>query len=273
MSEPTQPRRPFGLGGPDVPIVGQGTWNLEDADRDAAIATPRHGLDRGMTHIDTAEMYGNGGAEAVVAEAIAGQRDRVFLVTKVLPENASRAGTVQACERSLRRLRTDRVDLYLLHWASSRHPLRDTMQGMADLVARGLVRFVGVSNLDVAQMREAQAALGEIRLASNQVLYHLRAREIERDLLPDAEREGVAVVGYTPLAKGGFLRGGAVADVAARLGRTPRQVALAFLTRRASLFTIPKATRPEHVRENAAALDVALGPEDLSAVEAAYPVR
>jgi diketogulonate reductase-like aldo/keto reductase len=266
--------RPFGWTGVPVPVIGQGTWRMgeDPGARKAEVAALRLGLELGLVHIDTAEMYGSGGAESVVAEAIAGQRDRVFLVTKVLPENASRTGTVQACERSLKRLRTDRVDLYLLHWSSGRHPLAETMRGMADLVARGLVRFVGVSNLDVAEMRECQAALGEIRLASNQVLYHLRARELERELLPHAEREGVAVVGYTPLAKGGFLRG-AMAEVARRLGRSPRQVALNFLTRRDALFTIPKASRPEHVRENAGALDFTLGPDDLRAIDAAYPVR
>jgi diketogulonate reductase-like aldo/keto reductase len=248
-------------------VIGQGTWNLELGGRAATIATLRRGLDLGMTHIDTAEMYADGASEEIVAEAIEGQRDRIFIATKVLPSNASRKGTLAACERSLKRLRTDHVDLYLLHWWSDQHPIADTMRAMADLVAAGKTRFVGVSNFDVEQMRAAQAALGTMRLACNQVPYHLRDRDIEKDVLPHCERDRIAVVGYTPLARGGFMRG-AVADIAKRLGKTPRQVALNFLTRRPSLFTIPKATRQEHVRENAGALDFTLPPKDLSAIDA-----
>jgi diketogulonate reductase-like aldo/keto reductase len=231
------------------------------------VAALKLGIELGMTHIDTAEMYADGASEEIVAEAIEGQRDRIFIATKVLPSNASRKGTLAGCERSLKRLRTDHVDLYLLHWWSDQHPIEDTMRAMADLVAAGKTRFVGVSNFDVEQVRAAQAALGTIRLACNQVLYHLRDRDIEKDVVPHCERERIAVVGYTPLARGGFMRG-AVADIAKRLGKTPRQVALNFLTRRPSLFTIPKATRPEHVRENAGALDFTLSPKDLSAIDA-----
>jgi diketogulonate reductase-like aldo/keto reductase len=231
------------------------------------VAALKLGIELSMTHIDTAEMYADGASEEIVAEAVEGQRDRIFIATKVLPSNASRKGTLAACERSLKRLRTDYVDLYLLHWWSDQHPVEDTMRAMADLVAAGKTRFVGVSNFDVEQMRAAQAALGTIRLACNQVLYHLRDRDIEKDVVPHCERERIAVVGYTPLARGGFMRG-AVADIAKRLGKTPRQVALNFLTRRPSLFTIPKATRPEHVRENAGALDFTLSPKDLSAIDA-----
>ncbi len=263
--------RPFGATGVDVAVIGQGTWRMGEsrATRAAEVAALRLGLDLGLTHVDTAEMYGDGGAERVVAEAIAGRRADVFLATKVLPGNASYAGTLRACERSLARLKTDYVDLYLLHWWSDRHPIEETMRAMAELLARGLVRFVGVSNLDVDQVKAAQAALGESRLACNQVLYHLRDRAIERDVLPYCEREGLAVVGYTPLGKGGFLRG-VVADIAAGRGRTPRQVALNFLTRRASLFTIPKASRSEHVRENAGALDFTLSGEEIRAIGAAF---
>jgi diketogulonate reductase-like aldo/keto reductase len=226
----------------------------------------RLGIELGLTHIDTAEMYADGQAEEIVAEAVAGQRDRVFIATKVLPSNASFKGTLAACERSLKRLRTDHVDLYLVHWWSGQHPIEDTMRAMADLCASGKTRFAGVSNFDIEQMRAAKAELGTIRLACNQVLYHLRDRDIEKDLVPYCEREQIAVVGYTPLARGGFMRG-AVADVAKRLGKTPRQVALNFLTRRQSLFAIPKATRPEHVRENAGALDFTLTAQDLSAID------
>src|SRR5262245_41010641 len=232
------------------------------------IAALRLGIELGMTHIDTAEMYGDGGAERVVAEAIAGQRERIFLVSKVLPSNASYAGTVRACEASLRRLRTDRLDLYLLHWWSDRHPVEETMRAMAELQQRGLNAFVGVSNFDVEEMRRAQAALGDIPLASNQLLYHLRDRSIEADVLPHCERKRVALVGYTPLARGGYMRG-VVADIARRHGRTPRQVALNFLTRRPALFTIPKATASVHVRENAAALDFTLTRGEVRAIGAA----
>jgi diketogulonate reductase-like aldo/keto reductase len=262
--------RPLGATGMPVAVIGQGTWRMGESAsaRKDEVAALRLGIELGMTHIDTAEMYGDGGAERVVAEAVRGRRDRVFIATKVLPSNASYRGTLSACERSLRRLRTDHVDLYLLHWWSGRHPIRDTMRAMEELVARGLTRLIGVSNFDVEQLRAAQAALARGRLACNQVLYHLRDRGIERELLPYCEAQRIAVVGYTPLARGGFLRG-VVAEIAARHRRTPRQVALAFLTRRPALFTIPKASRPEHVRENAAAADLTLTPEDLAALDAA----
>jgi diketogulonate reductase-like aldo/keto reductase len=232
------------------------------------VAALRLGLDLGMTHVDTAEMYGDGGAERLVGAAIKGQRDRVFLASKVLPSNASRAGTIRACEASLRRLGTDYLDLYLLHWWSEQHPVEETMAAMTELVGRGLTRLVGVSNLDVSQMRRAQAALGDVPLACNQVLYHLRDRTIERDLVPHCEKKRVAVVGYTPLARGGYMKE-AVTGIARRHGRTPRQVALNFLTRRPSLFTIPKASRPEHVRENAGALDFVLTPLEIRTLDAA----
>jgi diketogulonate reductase-like aldo/keto reductase len=232
------------------------------------VAALRLGIELGMTHIDTAEMYADGGAERVVSEAVAGQRDRVFIASKVLPSNASYAGTIRACEASLRRLGIDYLDLYLLHWWSDRHPIQETMRAMTELSRRGLVRLVGVSNLDVDQMRQAQGALGDLPLASNQVLYHLRDRSIEAEILPHCGRRRVAVVGYTPLARGGFMRG-VVAEIAKRHGRTPRQVALNFLTRRPALFTIPKASDPVHVRENAGALDFALSREEVRAIDGA----
>jgi diketogulonate reductase-like aldo/keto reductase len=260
--------RPFGASGRDVPVIGQGTWRMGETSSDERIeiAALRVGLELGLGHIDTAEMYGDGGAERVVAKAIAGRRDRVFLVTKVLPANASYDGTIRACEASLGRLRTDHLDVYLLHWWSGAHPIAETMKAMTELVRRGLTRHVGVSNLDVPQMKAARAALGDVPLVCDQVLYHLRDRAVERDVLPWCERNAVAVVGYTPLARGGFMRPGVV-EVARRHGVTPRQVALNFLTRRRALFTIPKASRPEHVRENAGALDVRLTRADLAAID------
>ena len=266
--------RPLGRGGPPVPVIGQGTWHMgEDARaRDQEIAALRLGLELGLTHIDTAEMYADGRAEEIVGEAIADRRAEVLLATKVKPTGASYDGTLRACEASLRRLRTNYIDLYLVHWWSNRHPIADTMRAMETLVERGLLRHIGVSNFDVSQLEAAQAALRRERILCNQVLYHLGDRDVEAALLPFCERTGIAVVGYTPLARGGFLRG-VVAEIARKHGRTPRQVALNFLTRRPALFTIPKAARLEHVRENAAALDFALTDDDVIAIDRAFKPR
>lgn len=263
--------RPFGATGVDVSVIGQGTWKMGERRADAGheVAALRAGIELGMTHIDTAEMYADGGAERVVGEAIRGRRHSVFVATKVLPQNASYAGTIKACEQSLKALGTDHVDLYLLHWWSDTHPIADTMRAMEALVRRGLTRFIGVSNFDPGQMKQAQAALTTERLACNQVEYHLRDRAIEDDVLPWCERRHVAVVGYTPLARGGF-RKDVVGAIARRHGRTPRQVALNFLVRRPALFTIPKASRVEHVRENAGALDFKLTAADIRAIDRAF---
>jgi diketogulonate reductase-like aldo/keto reductase len=262
--------RPFGATGVNVAVIGQGTWKMGERRAEARqeIAALRLGIELGMTHIDTAEMYADGGAERIVGQAIRGRRDQVFVATKVLPQNASYAGTIKACEQSLKALATDRVDLYLLHWWSDSHPIADTMRGMEELVRRGLTRFIGVSNFDVGQMKQAQAALTTEHLACNQVLYHLRDRAIEADVRPWCERQRVAVVGYTPLARGGFKKD-IIEAIARRHGRTPRQVALNFLVRRPALFTIPKASRPEHVRDNAGALDFTLSAEDVRAIDRA----
>jgi diketogulonate reductase-like aldo/keto reductase len=259
--------RPFGATGVDVSVIGQGTWKMGErrADARAEVAALRVGIELGMTHIDTAEMYADGGAERVAGEAIRGRRDIVFVATKVLPQNASYAGTIKACEQSLKALGTDHVDLYLLHWWSDTHPIAETMRAMETLVRRGLTRLIGVSNFDPGQMAKAQAALSTERLACNQVEYHLRNREIEDDVLPWCRRRRVAVVGYTPLARGGFKQD-VVEAIARRHGRTPRQVALNFLVRRPSLFTIPKASKVDHVRENAAALDFTLTAADIRAI-------
>jgi diketogulonate reductase-like aldo/keto reductase len=269
-------RRTFGWTGVEVPVIGQGTWMIE-GHRDAearAIQTLRLGLDLGMTHIDTAEMYGSGHAEELTGEAIAGRRDEVFLVSKVLPANASYEGTLRACRRSLKRLGTDRLDLYLLHWAGS-HPIGETMRAMEKLAADGFIRYFGVSNFDLEELQEAQQSVSAGRIACNQVLYHLGDRGIERRLLPYCEAQQIAVVGYSPFGHSGFpgpnTRGGkALAEVAARHGCTPRQVALKFLTRRPNVFTIPKTTRPERVRENTG-IDWELTPADLAAIDAAFP--
>src|SRR5262245_22510196 len=264
--------RPFGPVNRKVAVIGQGTWNLDTTDRRRAVAALRAGLDLGMTHIDTAEMYGD--AEDMVGEAIAGRRDHVFLVSKVLPSNASRRGTKLACERSLARLRTDQLDCYLLHWPSD-HPFADTCAAFEELRREGKIRAWGVSNFDVAELEDALRVAGEGRIACNQVLYHLEQRAIEHTVVPWCESHGVAVVGYTPFGRkfpGPRTPGGRVLhDVAAAHGATPRQVALRFLTRRAALFAIPKASQAAHATENAGAGDLTLTAEEITRIDAAFP--
>ena len=267
-------RRPFGSLPRELPVIGQGTWFIDDAHRPTAIAALRRGLDLGMTHIDTAEMYGD--AEIVVGEAIAGRREEVFLVSKVLPSNASRNGTVAACERSLARLRTDRLDCYLLHWPGS-HPLEDTFAGFEKLRQNGKILSWGVSNFDVPQLEAAWKAGGAGRMACNQVLYHLEERTIEHAVLPWCENHDVAVVAYSPFGHNSFpgprsLCGHVLDEIAASHGTTARQVALAFLVRRPSLFTIPKASSPEHTAENAGAGALQLTAVELARIAAAFPL-
>lgn len=266
--------RTFGWTGVSLPVIGQGTWLIEE-DGARGIEALRLGLDLGMTHVDTAEMYGNGKAEELVARAIAGRRDEVFLVSKVLPSNASYDGTLRACEASLARLGVDRLDLYLLHWPG-RRPIGETMRAFEKLVAEGMTRYVGVSNFDVEELAEAERALPNERLACNQVLYHLGDRGIERRLIPYCAERGIAVVGYSPFGHRGRFPsprtpgGRVLEEIARRHGRTPRQVALRFLTR-ADVFTIPKSGNPEHVRENAGGTGWELAPEDLDALDRAFP--
>jgi diketogulonate reductase-like aldo/keto reductase len=237
----------------------------------------RRCLDLGMTHIDTAEMYGSGAAESLVGEAIAGRREEVFLVSKVLPHNASRKGTIAACERSLKRLRTDRLDCYLLHWRGS-HPLADTVAAFERLSADGKILSWGVSNFDVDDLDELGQVAGAGKPACNQVLYHLRERAIEHGVIPRCEENGVAVVAYSPFGHvGGFpgphTAGGRVLKaIADRHNSTPRQVALRFLTRRASLFAIPQASNPEHAEENAGAATLNLSAAELAKIDSAFPL-
>ena len=268
-------RAPFGSTGVAVPVIGQGTWNMERDGRAAAIAALRAGLELGMAHIDTAEMYGAGRVEELVGEAIAGRRDQVFLVSKVLPENASRAGVRRACEASLRRLRTDRLDCYLLHWPG-RHPLPDTIAAFEELRREGKIRSWGVSNFDIDELERAAAIAGAERIACNQVLYHLEERTIEHAVIPWCVARGIAVVGYSPFGSGRFpgarSRGGRVlAEIAAAHGATPRQVALAFLVRARGVFTIPKAGRATHAAENARAGELVLSADDVERLDAAFP--
>ncbi|GIK79394.1 MAG: hypothetical protein BroJett024_04990 [Alphaproteobacteria bacterium] len=258
--------------GENVPVLGQGTWFMGERSAHAAdeAAALRLGLDLGMTLIDTAEMYADGGAEEVVADAIAGRRDDVFLVGKVLPENASRRGTIAACERSLRRLGTDHIDLYLLHWSGS-HPFADTVAAFRQLQKDGKIRHWGVSNLDIDEMEEIVALPEGGACATDQVLYNLTRRGIEFDLLPWCRKRRMPVMAYSPIEQGRMLGHPALKAVGARHDATPTQVALAWLLRQDGLIVIPKAADPRHVRENRAALSVALTPEDLSALDKAFP--
>ena len=260
----------------EVPVIGQGTWYSKQDDRESAIAALRRGLDLGMTHIDTAEMYLSGAAEEWVAEAIAGRRNEVFLVSKVLPENASRDGTLAACARSLARLRTDRLDCYLLHWRG-RHPLQDTIAAFEQLRKDGKILSWGVSNFDVKDLQELKAISSESHEVCDQVLYHLRERAIEHAVLPWCEQHNIAVVAYSPFGHGDFpdshSRGGRLLRQIAEAHRaTPRQVALRFLLRKPSVFVIPKATSPEHVEENADAGDLQLTETEIARIDKAFPL-
>lgn len=254
-------RRKFGSLAREVAIVGQGTWQL-GGDRAGAIAALRRGLELGMDHVDTAEMYT--GAEEAVAEAFAGRRREVFLVSKVLPQNASRKGTVAACEASLRRLRTDHLDVYLLHWRG-RHPLAETVAAFEELERAGKIGAWGVSNFDLDDLEELAPLARPGRPACNQVLYHLRERSIERDVVPWCAARQIAVVGYTPFGSGRFPAAQLEA-IAAAHGATARQVALAFLARRAPLFAIPKAARVAHTEENAGAGALELSAADIDKI-------
>jgi len=248
---------------------------MEHDGPEAALAI-RRGIDAGMTHIDTAEMYGDGEVEELVGRAITGRRSEVQLASKVLPHHASYAGTREACEASLARLRTDVLDLYLLHWRGP-HPLEETLRALQELRREGKIRAFGVSNFDVADLEEALAIVGEGQLACNQVLYHLQERHIEHAVIPWCRAHGVGVVGYSPFGSGQFpgprsRGGGVLQEIAAARDATPRQVALAFLLRQPEVLLIPKASREEHVLENARAADLALSAGEVRRIERAFPV-
>jgi diketogulonate reductase-like aldo/keto reductase len=259
--------------GTEVPALGQGTWHMGErggaAKTEAAALTL--GIELGMTLIDTAEMYGNGGAEEVVAEASAGQRDKLFIVSKVYPQNASRDGVPAACERSLRRLRTDRIDLYLLHWRGS-HPLAETVEAFEKLRAQGKIRYWGVSNFDTRDMQGLVRLPDGAHCATNQVLYHIGSRGIEFDLLSWSTGHKMPVMAYSPVGQGGsLLRSKALATVAKRHNATPAQIAIAWTMRHANVISIPKASDPAHVRQNAAAGAISLTEADLAEIDAAHP--
>jgi diketogulonate reductase-like aldo/keto reductase len=268
--------RRFGSTERKVAVIGQGTWHLDGGHRGSAIAALRRGLDLGLTHLDTAEMYGSGAAEELVAEAIDGRRDDVFLVSKVLPQNASRSGTIAACDRSLARMATDRLDCYLLHWRG-RHPLEETITAFEQLKRTGKILSWGVSNFDVPDLKETLSVAGEGNLVCNQVLYHLEERAIEHAVIPWCEKHGVAVVAYSPFGHGRFpgprTAGGRVLNrIAVDHGATVRQVALRFLTRQTSLFAVPKASSLEHVAENAGAANLDLSQAEIERIDEAFPL-
>jgi len=267
--------RRFGPTGRMVPVIGQGTWNMEGDDRAGVLAALGRGIELGMTHIDTAELYGSGRVETLIAPIVAAHRDRLFLVSKVLPSNASRAGTIAACERTLKRLGTDRLDCYLLHWPGS-HPLEGTVAAFERLVADGKILSWGLSNFDTRDLDAALAIAGEGKIACNQVLYHLGERAIEHAVLPWCAKHGVAVVAYSPFGSGNFpaavsAGGRALQQIAAARRVTPRQIALAYLTRDPIVLAIPKASRAAHAEENAGAGDLTLNAAEIAAIDSAFP--
>lgn len=258
--------------GERIAALGQGTWYLgeDPARRAAEIAALRTGLDLGLTVVDTAEMYGRGASEVLVGEAIAGRRDEVFLVDKVLPGHATAAGTVRACRESLARLGTDRIDLYLLHWRGS-VPLADTLAGFSELLDAGAIRYWGVSNFDVDDMTELRDVPGGTAVCTDQVLYNLTRRGPEYDLVPWLRRHRVPLMAYSPVEQGRLLHEPTLAAIARRHGATPAQIALAWVLRADGVTAIPRSGDPEHVRENAAALDLRLTTDDLAALDARFP--
>jgi diketogulonate reductase-like aldo/keto reductase len=266
--------RPFGPLGIDLPLIGLGTWHLDESDPGDARAALRAGLDLGMLHVDTAEYYGSA-VEGLVGEVIAERREQVFLVSKIMPDDATRRGTVRTCEKDLKRIGTDYLDCYLIHWPGS-HPLEDSIAGLEELREAGKIRAWGVSNFDEQLLEKVLSIAGAGKLVCNQVLYHLEERTIEHAVLPWCEQHNVAVVGYTPFGDSGFPPRGKGGQLLAKLaeqhGATARQIALAFLTRKANLFAIPKSGNADHVRENAGASAVTLDSSELSALDAAFPI-
>lgn len=257
--------------GDTVPVLGQGTWNMGDKpeNRLCEMKALRAGLDLKMSLIDTAEMYGDGAAEELVGQAIAGRRSEVFLVSKVLPHNATRRGTIAACERSLRRLATDRIDLYLLHWRGS-IPLAETLEAFDQLLSAGKIRYWGVSNFDLADMEELVRLRAGAAVATNQVLYNLSRRGIEYDLLPWSEQRNVPIMAYSPIEQGRLLGHPALQRIASSHGATPAQIALAWVLRRDGVIAIPKAGSPDHVKQNHMALEIPLGPEDFTTLDRVF---
>src|SRR5215472_13981482 len=259
--------------GEAMPMLGQGTWHFAEvaARRDLEIAALRQGLDLGMNLIDTAEMYADGEAERLVGQAIAGRRDEVFLVSKVLPHHATREGTVAACQGSLRRLNTDRLDLYLLHWRVPRVPLAETLEAFMGLQEGGLIRYWGVSNFDIPDIEELISLPGGREAATDQVLYNLSRRAAEFELIPICDELGIPIMAYSPIEQGRMLGNPVLRDIAARHNASPVQIALAWVLRLDNICDIPRTNEPEHVIENRAAVDVALDHDDFVALDAEFP--
>jgi diketogulonate reductase-like aldo/keto reductase len=258
--------------GEAVPVLGQGTWQMAEdpSRRNQENEALRLGIELGMTLIDTAEMYGEGAAEELVGEAIARQRDRVFLVSKVYPHNASRRGVVQACERSLKRLGTDRLDLYLLHWRGG-VPLEETVAGFEELRRSGKIRHWGVSNFDTHDMKELVQIADGARCATNQVLYNVTRRGPEFDLIPWMAQHQMPLMAYSPIEQGRLPRSGALQAIATKHEASPFQIALAWLRQQPGVIAIPKAGSPDHVRDNHQALQIRLDPDDLQVINAEFP--
>jgi diketogulonate reductase-like aldo/keto reductase len=258
--------------GEEVPVLGQGTWGFGEhpANRQNEIDALRYGIDIGMTLIDTAEMYGNGAAEALIGKALEGRREQVFIVDKVLPQNATRKRTVGACEQSLRRLATERIDLYLLHWRGAA-PLAETLAGFDDLLRAGKIRYWGVSNFDVPDMQEVTGLPGGPAPETDQVLYNLMRRGIEYDLMPWCEQHNMPIMAYSPLERGRLLEDPEIRRIADEHSATPAQIALAWVLRKEGLIAIPKASTPGRVKQNRIALDMHLTPDELAALDRAFP--
>ncbi len=268
-------KRRFASTGKEVPVIGLGTWALEHRDRDEATRAVHAAIDAGMTHIDTAEMYGGGAVETLLGEILGERRDEVFLVSKILPSNATREGTAAACEATLRRLKTEVLDCYLLHWVGP-HPMEETFAAFEDLVRAGKIRSWGVSNFDEVKLKQAIEVAGLGRIACNQVLYHLKERSIEHAVIPFCEENAIPVVAYSPLGSGDFPDAGSDGfDVLEQIGThhdaTPRQVALAFLLRYPEMFAIPMSGDPDHVRQNAAAAEIELSSKEIERIDHAFP--
>lgn len=255
-----------------IPVLGQGTWRMGEVARERAaeVKALQLGIDAGMTLIDTAEMYGNGGAEEVTGEAIKGRRGEVFLVTKVLPTNAGRKQTVAACERSLNRLKVEAVDLYLLHWRGN-VPLAETMAGFQDLIKAGKIKSFGVSNFDMKDMAEWSALDGAAGTQTNQVLYNVGVRGIDFDLIPGCAAQGVTIMAYSPLAQGSFKKSSGLESVARRHNASVAQIMLAWCLRHPTVFAVPKSSRPERVKENAKAADIQLSLQDIKDIDRDFP--
>jgi len=269
-------KRTFGSTGVQLPVIGQGTWMMEETPAKSVKALQK-GLTLGMTHIDTAEMYGSGEVEKLVAKAIDGQRKKIFLTSKVLPTNASYEGTLQACEKSLKRLKTDYLDLYLLHWPGD-HPLEETFRAFEALKKEGKIRRYGVSNFDVKDMEEAISLVGAKNIACNQVFYHLKERSIEFSVLPWCKKKEVAIAAYSPFGQGDFPTakspgGKILQEIADKHNANPRQVALQFILREPNVFAIPKTSNPDHVEENAKTDGVKLSPNEIEKIDMAFPAK